>query len=179
MHLGARAHTRTQVCRCVRHPDAGRVPRSLDDEEWQLRGVLIMKGRSPPHTLLSARCTALTLHPGARIATPAAMNNATGLNAALTNPQAVRTLALCLATANLKVKLVVVELLGAIWSGGRAPHPMGASSLPCTSDTASACAFGTALCLPTGSTWSSMAWPCWRSGSGGWAVWSRSCRRRF
>ena len=56
------------------------------------------------------------------------MNNSAGLQAALTNAQAVRTLTLCLATPNVKVKLVVVELLGAIWCVARTPPPALARS---------------------------------------------------
>ena len=56
------------------------------------------------------------------------MNNSAGLQAALTNAQAVRTLTLCLATPNVKVKLVVVELLGAIWCVARTPPPALAMS---------------------------------------------------
>jgi len=43
------------------------------------------------------------------------MNNSAGLQAVLANPRAVPTLALCLASGVLKLKLIVVELLGAVW----------------------------------------------------------------
>ena len=46
---------------------------------------------------------------------PAIMNNSAGLQAVLANPRAVPTLALCLASGVLKLKLIVVELLGAVW----------------------------------------------------------------